>query len=100
MPKVLPLPFGRAVNVPDVPVTLAFQLFCRLWPLPRLMVTVQSVLPLTARFTLNRSDHSSALVTLTVHPLLPPPPPPPLGGVVCVLPPPPLEPPSLTVMLE
>src|SRR5690606_21180614 len=97
MPKLLPLPFGRAVRVPLVPVMLAFQLFCRVWPLPRLMVTTQLLVPLTEKFTLNRSDHDSPGLTLTVQP--PPPPPPPGGGWLSPPPPPPAAPPAVGVLL-
>ena len=69
MPKLFPLPFGLAVRVPVEPETLAFQEFCRLWEPLRLIRTVQLLLPLTDRLTLNRSPHSSARLTDTVHPL-------------------------------
>jgi hypothetical protein len=78
----LPDPFGRAVTVPPLLLTDAFQLFWTLWLPFGLIVTTQLLEPLTVKFTLNRSDHSSARETLTEQ--LPPPP---LGGGV-VLPPP------------
>src|SRR5690606_39814106 len=56
MPKLLPLPFGVAVIVPLLPLMLAFQLFCRLWPPLRLMVTTQLLLPLTEKFTLRSEE--------------------------------------------
>jgi hypothetical protein len=57
MPKLLPLPFGLAVRVWPVPVTVACQLLCSVWLPLSWMVTTQVLLPLTERFTLNRSDH-------------------------------------------
>src|SRR5688500_766679 len=76
MPKLLPLPFGRAVNVPLVPLTEAFQLFCRLWPPLGRMVTTHLLAPLTEKVVLNRSVRSWPRLTLTVQP-----PPPGLVGV-------------------
>src|SRR5581483_5130413 len=80
MPKLLPAPLGRAVSVPDVPVTVAFQLFCRLWPPFSRIVTVHALLPLTENDTLNRSLHSCPRATETVQLPPPPPPPPPEGA--------------------
>ena len=70
-PKVLPLPFGLAVMVPLVPLTAAFQLFCRLWPPFRRSDTVQLVAPLTATFRLKRSPHCWPADSVAVQ--LPPP---------------------------
>src|SRR5262245_14832042 len=79
MPKLLPLPLGRAVSVWPVPVTVACQLFCRVWlPLSR-MVAVQGLVLRTVKFTLNRSLQDWPALTLTVQ--LPPPPPPPVEQV-------------------
>ena len=68
MPKLLPLPFGRAVSVCPLPVTVACQLFCSVWLPLRLMVTTQLFVPLTDRLTLNRSDHDCPGLTLTEQP--------------------------------
>src|SRR5690606_23307782 len=54
---------------------LAFQLFCRLWPLPRLMVTTQLLVPLTEHVTLTRSVPDSPVLTSTRRAAPPPPPP-------------------------
>src|SRR5215468_9445664 len=98
MPKLLPLPFGRAVIVPLLPDNEVFQLLWMLWLPFNLMVTTQLLVPLTERLTLKRSDHDWPGLTLTLQlpPPVPPvvgPPPPPVVG------PPPPEP-SLTVRLE